>query len=944
MPASKPKAKSKSKLKPKSKSKRRVISKPKPASESSDPSKGDSERRKPPDSASRTGGRVEAKVNVGSMAPASVPAGPKPTPGIHPFPVSGTETALGPKAVSHPALKPRDLYLERIRLVLDDAPPTSALPSADQVFQAVEYLSHPSRMANLNVLGQQDWKRIVAHILQPNGPNLEQQRHALAAMLVQRYIDAKSTPEDVQDVVRLFGDTANPAEILAPSLLTSLLFELASRRQLDILNRLELNPGSHHDEQTAARLESVVAGYLAAGDLVLAEAAFVDYTTHDHSASLTTQIRWIRSTFRQDGLFSLRWLEVFCCVTGTEAAPEAVLKQLSDRIEQKLTLDMAHYLIDEWMPTADPKAAAVLCSGLLKALVDGQHDALAAKTLCRIDDLQIPYDSALLSSRIHFAKSQTTHDHLTKILDLMEQSSQPFALDCYAEMLSELFARNDLNSTQRLMAIVSSRGGALDGTWGCHVANIQVANGQIAEARAMLTAIYEGPLTTVSREPFNALIAHYLKANDYPEALKIFETMKTRKGAEPTTETLGLLVRFQLSHRQSQAALQLYEEMTGPEYGLKPDSRLVGLFIAHHSRHLQYAELLRWVKIAEAHKIRLEHRCYTLLIQYYCSTGGDVKSAERLLTSMQQSGYRPNLFDYLPLMQYYAKTERNVPMVNKYRRLLRPLQWQDSRVRSREIRALIACGQLKEAKQVVRTTPPGEKNLSWYLAVIALHGAQKKIRSMEDTFAEMQRVHNLGPGDNYGHPDLIYGYIISGRRSCLDKAKAIWQRNWKPPIEGTAQWRLKARLCHSNVDDLTTRVFGVDAPTVALAIDLYRNCNDIGAVRALFKELREAGFPLNSNHYTSYLEALLVLGQPGEALQVFTTMQADGVRPNVKIFSNAVWFAKKTLSNPERFLEQLDHVLGRYPDLKKSLTSLHKRQQRQPPRKISMVEYVPEPN
>ncbi|KAI8928618.1 hypothetical protein BC831DRAFT_548172 [Entophlyctis helioformis] len=270
---------------------------------------------------------------------------------------------------------------------------------------------------------------------------------------------------------------------------------------------------------------------------------------------------------------------------------------------------------------------------------------------------------------------------------------------------------------------------------------------------------------------------------------------------------------------------------------------------------------------------------------------------------------------------------------------------------------------------------------SMYNTLLGLYGRAGRVKDMEMLFRYLTRS-EAGSSRVFFTPtivtmnSLMTGYLYSSQ---YDKAMAIWRRMWRgtPAIVRRSQslpssasssasssgapgaalpattadadddsdsvdkllfslFDSRLVVLHGQQKVTLSNVYGVSEATVSLALDTLGFAGRLADLEALWAELRDVGYPLSDNNFTSYMEALVRCGQIEKAVSVPTELapQHLGSPPSVKMWRNLITMVGPNTPHGARALSVLE---TRYPAMVAEVRRLVGRGQSQLPVPVQPV-------
>jgi pentatricopeptide repeat protein len=166
---------------------------------------------------------------------------------------------------------------------------------------------------------------------------------------------------------------------------------------------------------------------------------------------------------------------------------------------------------------------------------------------------------------------------------------------------------------------------------------------------------------------YNILLAAMLRGKRHWQAKTIYQEMKS-SGVSPDFITYSTLLRVYTRAQLGQDALDVYKEMKGK--GMKVGIDLYNVLLAMCADVGSNDEALEiFEDMKSSGTCQPDSWTFSALINVY-SNSGKVSEAEGMLDEMIKSGFEPNIFVMVSLVQCYGKAKRIDDVVKVFNRFL----------------------------------------------------------------------------------------------------------------------------------------------------------------------------------------------------------------------------------------------------------------------------------
>ncbi|TPX63505.1 hypothetical protein SpCBS45565_g06564 [Spizellomyces sp. 'palustris'] len=501
------------------------------------------------------------------------------------------------------------------------------------------------------------------------------------------------------------------------------------------------------------------------------------------------------------------------------------------------------------------------------------------------------------------------------------------------------------------------------------ILGVMVKNGRLAAARNIVQEMRE-----VGIEPneytYNIFMTGLLRAGLDDQAEKLWEDMKAR-GVARSSVGDGTLLNGLLKNGKLERAMLIWERIQGGQ-GLKPpDASVYRAAVDLHCIRgdLETAEsLMRSMREAADGRVAPTAHVYNTMIVAYLKHGRE-EDARRLLNEMKAEASGLVTEVTYSILVHHALRSGDLKAATKVvEDALQIFKGRiDPAIYTPVVTAIAKRTQsLSEALKIVDLVKSygAAENAYMYAAIVAAHtavrnfdGATEYIHKLRRSVKEldgkshvmgcildwygkqgksesMERLFNLMLDGKWGleataapklEPDastwtiMICGY---GYGNEWEKALNIWKQQWRPQSK---PWLNPSVL---DTDRAAVQHYGVTTLMISVLIDALAFSNRLDEIHEVWNQVRSAKFPLDSNNYTSLVEALVRCDQvPAACRVVMEDMPRDGVNPTAKLFRNFLGLLSIRKDTESRQAEKdlLAYIERHFPewifDLKNDLPS-----------------------
>ncbi|CAG8438002.1 6823_t:CDS:2 [Ambispora gerdemannii] len=415
---------------------------------------------------------------------------------------------------------------------------------------------------------------------------------------------------------------------------------------------------------------------------------------------------------------------------------------------------------------------------------------------------------------------------------------------------------------------------------------------------------------------YNTLIDHHLKKHQFSDATNIFQQM-IEQGVKPNPVTYSTYIEALLNVNDFEEAIFLLSSMTNQ--GLKPTLQTFSSFITK-----DYDELNDDTKTNAINKLKNLHTSINLLNQ------------------MREYGHKPDIYLYNTMLGTQFELSDYQGALETYRKMVRDNVKLNELSYVTLIKISNQLGNHTEALKfyselvsyIRRQQLEGESHLNTeqYNQILASFARSLRMTEAQRVFNDLLRQHDRRTEDTASPDSLTYGILLTGfgyvnDRESIRRIHNILNMDWG--LTPTIQLYNALMNAYNIVGDgsqvlkiwdalwLSNQI--IDVASVSIILDNCAYNNYMWRIRGIWRDLKAHKFPLNTNNYNSFIEALARHSFFDEAISVLTVeMVQDNVKPNAK----SVRTILSMLHNRQRSTEEyyvISWVREQFPELAREL-------------------------
>ncbi|KAI9008331.1 hypothetical protein BC832DRAFT_539186 [Gaertneriomyces semiglobifer] len=427
--------------------------------------------------------------------------------------------------------------------------------------------------------------------------------------------------------------------------------------------------------------------------------------------------------------------------------------------------------------------------------------------------------------------------------------------------------------------------------------------GRTEEAERFLSEVKGRGIPTGSLK--NMMMAYYMKVGKLEAAQRAFDEASQR--GQLTIEDYHTYMDFLCKQgHTSQAAVIFQQLQKGKDQKLRPNEVSWRVLFDGYLKNTDETGATRILRDMKRSGVVISSRMYESALQFYCASE-DFVTAESILKQLLERSHRGDVVPRVgPLLMALARTGKlsSSDALAEIHRILESIESHELSLDSQFFRDVIAAhsrlGAYEKAKPFVdralKFADSNEADASLCRALMDYYGRQAMISEMEQFHKRITTTSKV----RLKKPEIFDSVVTAtimmtgyGRAGQFDKALALWNEFWRPNRGSRIGFHTPTQLQGVAGNVLMYRwllnEFGVSWATVSVYFDVLGFAGKADEVQRAWEELKESGFPLDQNNWTSYLEALVRCGLVGRAMEIMQgEMQLAGMHPDVKAVSNII--------------------------------------------------------